>query len=173
MKRGDKEFCEFAQSFQPNSRLRLHNTDLNSAKSLAHPNGKFFYLRNRRGTILVENVIFIVLNLLFLAILLLFIYRQGNGAVVLEQSYAKNIALLIDSSRPVMEMKLNMEDAFNLAEKNGIKPEDIVKINGNIITVKLSNSGGYQYSFFTNYDVTAYPDVSPNKNYIIKINGYK
>ena len=129
--------------------------------------------RDSRGTILVEDVIFIVLNILFLAILLLFLYRQGQGAVVLEQSYAKNIALLIDSAKPVMEMKLNMEDAFNLAEKNGLKPEDIVKINENIVTVKLSDKGGYQYSFFNNLDVTVYPDVSPNKNYIIKINRYK
>jgi len=129
--------------------------------------------RDVRGTILIENVIFIVLNILFLTILILFLYRQGNGAVVLEQSYAKNIALLIDSAKPITEMKLNMEDAFSLAGKNGVKPEDIVKINGNIVTIRLSDKGGYQYSFFNNVDVTAYPDISPNKNYIIKINGYK
>jgi hypothetical protein len=129
--------------------------------------------KKKQGTILVENVIFIVLNLLFLIILILFLYRQGNGAVVLEQSYAKNIALLIDSAKPITEMKLNMEDAFSLAQKNGVKPEDIVKINENIVTVKLSDKGGYQYSFFNNVDVTTYPDISPNKNYIIKINGYK
>ncbi|VVB83244.1 Uncharacterised protein [uncultured archaeon] len=129
--------------------------------------------KNKSGTILIENVIFIVLNILFLMILILFLYRQGTGAVVLEQSYAKNIALLIDSAKPVTEMKLNMEEAFALAEKNGVKPEDIVKINGNVITVRLSDKGGYQYSFFNDVDATVYPDVSPNKNYIIKINGYK
>ena len=128
---------------------------------------------NKSGTILIENVIFIVLNILFLVILILFLYRQGNGAIVLEQSYAKNIALLIDSAKPITEMKLNMDDAFTLAQKNGVKPEDIVKITGNIVTVKLSDKGGYQYSFFNNVDVTTYPDISPNKNYIIKINGYK
>ncbi len=129
--------------------------------------------RDKRGTILIENVIFIILNLLFIAILVLFLFRQGNGAVVLEQSYAKNIALLIDSSRPVMEMKLNMEDAMKLAEKNRVNREDIVKINGNVVTVKLSEKGGYKYSFFNTVDVTAYPDALPEKNYIIKINGYK
>lgn len=129
--------------------------------------------KNTQGTILIENVIFIVLNILFLVILILFLYRQGNGAVILEQSYAKNIALLIDSAKPVTEMKLNMEDAFALAEKNGVKPEDIVKINENVVTVRLSDKGGYQYSFFNNVDPTAYPDVFPNKNYLIRINGYK
>ena len=129
--------------------------------------------KNKSGTILIENVIFIVLNILFLVILILFLYRQGNGAIVLEQSYAKSIALLIDSAKPITEMKLNMDDAFILAQKNGVKPEDIVKITGNIVTVKLSDKGGYEYSFFNNVDVTTDPDISPNKNDIIKINGYK
>ncbi len=129
--------------------------------------------KNRKGTILVENVVFIILNLMFVAILALFIFKQGSGAIVLEQSYAKNIALLIDSAKPVMEMKLNMEDAIKLAEKNGVNREEIVRINANTVTVKLSEKGGYQYSFFNNVDATAYPDISPEKNYIIKINGYK
>jgi hypothetical protein len=131
--------------------------------------------RDKRGTILIENIVFIILNLLFLTILLLFIGKQGSGAVVLEQSYAKNIALLIDASRPVMEIKLNMEDAFKLAEKNGVKREDIVKINlkDNTVTVKLSAKGEYSYSFFKEMDVTSYPDIPSENNYVIKINGYK
>jgi len=128
---------------------------------------------DKKGTILLENVIFIILNLAFITIIVLFLLKQGSGAVVLEQSYAKKITLLIDSGKPVMEMKLNMQDAFDLAEKNGISREDIVKIEGNIVTVKLTSKGGYQYSFFNSVDATTYPDVSPEKNYIIKINGYK
>ena len=130
-------------------------------------------MRKKRGTILLENVIFIILNLVFLMILIVFLFRQGNGAIVLEQSYAKNIALLIDSAKPVMEMKLNMEDAMNLAEKNGVARDEIVKISGNIVTVKLSRDGGYSYSFFNDVDVTSYPDLYPEKNYIIKINALK
>jgi hypothetical protein len=76
----------------------------------------------------LENVIFTVLNLLFLTMLIIFLLRQGNGAIVLEQSYAKNIALLIDSAKPVTEMKLNMEDAMNLAEKNGINGKCSLRI---------------------------------------------
>jgi hypothetical protein len=128
---------------------------------------------NKRGTILIENVIFIILNMVFISILLLFLFRQGNGAILLEQSYAKNIALLIDSSRPVMEMKLNMADAIDLAEKNGVNRNEIVKITDNLITVRLSEKGGYSYSFFNNVDAASYPDVYPEKNYIIQINAYK
>jgi len=130
-------------------------------------------MKQKRGTILLENVIFIILNLVFLTILILFLFRQGSGAIVLEQSYAKNIALLIDSAKPIMEMKLNMEDVMDLAEKNGVNRDEIVKINANVVTVKLTQKGGYKYSFFNDVDVTAYPDVFPEKNYIIKVNGYK
>lgn len=137
--------------------------------------GKSLYSREKKGAILVENIIFIVLNILFISILMVFLLRQGSGAIVLEQSYAKNLALLIDSSKPVMEMKLNMKEGFVLAEKNGINADEIVKIDKdrNIVTVKLSEKGGYEYSFFNNVDVTVYPDIFPEKNYIIKINNYK
>ena len=135
----------------------------------------FLQKKNKKGSsnILLENIIFLVLNLLFFSMIILFLLKQGSGAIVLEQSYAKNIALLIDSGKPAMEMKLNMEDAFNLAEENGISRDYIVKIDGNIVTVKLSSDGGYQYSFFNNVDAATYPDIYPEKNYIIKINGYK
>ena len=63
----------------------------------------------KRGTILVENVIFIILNLLFLIILILFIAKQGSGAIIVEQSYAKQIALLIDSAKPISIIELNMD----------------------------------------------------------------
>lgn len=132
-----------------------------------------FLMKNRKGTVLMENVIFIILNVAYLAILILFLAKQGSGAIILEQSYAKNIALLIDSAKPVMEMRMNIADAMKLAEKNGISREDIVTINENIVKVKLTQKGGYEYSFFNTVDVTVYPDVAPQQYYIIKINGYK
>lgn len=132
-------------------------------------------VKDKKGaeTFLQENVIFILLNLVFLSILLLFLSTQGSGAVVLEQSYSKNIALLIDASTPVMEMKINMEKAFDLAEKNEISRDEIVKIENNSVKIKLSADSGYEYRFFNDVDVTAYADIYPSKNYIIKINGYK
>ena len=51
--------------------------------------------------------------------------------------------------------------------------EILVKINENTVTVKLTRKGGYEYSFFNDVEAEVYPDVSPEKNYIIKVNGYK
>jgi hypothetical protein len=128
-------------------------------------------LKNKRG-FLFTNLILIIIAITFLGILYLFVAKQGNGAIVLEQSYAKNIALLIDASTPVMEMRLNMPDAFELAEKNKINVNEIVKIQDNYVIVKLSEKGGYRYSFFNDVEVVVYPDVL-HKDYIIFIKDYK
>jgi len=123
----------------------------------------------------MENVIFIILNILFLAILILFLLKQGQGAILLEQSYAKQIALLIDSAKPGMTIILDMSKAKDLAEKNNIEFKDIVTKIDNIITVKLSEKGGYSYSYFNDVDVSLYPDKTNPEDitsYVIKINEY-
>ena len=127
-------------------------------------------LLDKTGKMLFPTVIFIVLNIMFFGILLVFVFRTSGGEVVYEQAYAKQIALLIDEAKPVMEIKLNMEDAMKLAEKNNIDFGDMVKIENNVVTVKLSEGGGYSYSFFNDVNVTAYPDITTNKDYIIIIN---
>lgn len=108
----------------------------------------------KRGTILVENIVFIILNLLFLTVLILFLVKQGTGAVVLEQTYSKQIAMVIDSAKPGMIIKMDMEKGKNLAEGNGIDFSNVVKITGNTVIVKLSENGGYTYSFFNDVSVT-------------------
>lgn len=127
-------------------------------------------LLDKAGKLIFPAVIFIVLNIMFFGILLVFVFRTSGGEIVYEQVYAKQIALLIDEAKPVMEIKLDMEDAMKLAEKNNIDSGNIVKIEDNVVTVKLSEGGGYSYSFFNDVNVTAYPDITTNKDYIIIIN---
>ncbi len=115
----------------------------------------------RKGDMLVGNIVFIMLNFIFLSILIVFLVKQGAGAVVLEQSYAKQIALLIDSAKSTMELKLNMEDAKELAEKNGMdfsNKGSVVQIEGNVVKVKLSTNSGYSYSFFNDVHAEAFPE---------------
>ncbi len=133
----------------------------------------------KRAQILVENVVFIVLNLIFLTILILFIYSKSGGEAVLEEKYSKQIALLIDSAKPEMIIHLNMEDAIEKAKEEWgeDKVNKIVSVKGNIVTVKLREKGENSYSFFNDVDVSVYPDKTNPKtgnveNYIIKINNY-
>ncbi|MBS3085355.1 hypothetical protein J4225_01590 [Candidatus Pacearchaeota archaeon] len=129
-------------------------------------------VKRKRGTFLAENIIFIVLNLAFLIILMLFLFKQGSGAILLEQSYAKQIALLINSAPAGTEIQINMQEGFELADKNKVNRADVVNIYGNIVKVKLSEKGGYEYSFFNDVDVSEFPgniydDSIKNLHFII------
>ena len=117
----------------------------------------------KRGTILVENIVFIILNLLFLVVLVLFLIKQGSGAVVLEQTYSKQIAMLADLAKPGMIIKMDMSKGKKLADDNGIDFNDIVRISDNTVRVKLSSNvkAGYTYSFFN--DVIVSPSAIKDK----------
>ena len=127
----------------------------------------------KKGNILMENIIFIILNLIFLTILILFLYSKMSDAAVLEERYAKQIALIIDSAKPGMIIRLNMEDAIEKANDENYGGK-IVIIQDNIVSVKLREKGGYSYSFFNNVELSKlyfYPNEGDY--YDFKIEGYK
>lgn len=123
--------------------------------------------KNRKANILVENIIFIVLNVLFLTILVIFLFSKTGSAAVLEENYAKQIALLIDSAKPGTVIHLNMEDAIDMAEKEGLNTGNIVIKSDNVITVKLRERGGYSYSFFNDVGVDVNQDVEHKEYYFV------
>ncbi len=130
----------------------------------------FPLFKKNKGQILTEQVIFIVLNIFFLAILILFIFRQSSGGILLEQSYAKQIALLIDSARPLSEViiKLDMGDGMKVDKKWFAENfARVLSIDGDVVTVKLSEKGGYSYSFFNDVDVSS--EIGPTGKAIIII----
>ncbi len=135
--------------------------------------------KNRGGDILIENVIFIILNVIFISILVLFLWRQGSGAILVEEAHAKQIALLIDSAKPGMEIRLNMQEAKEIASENGIEDFDkAVSITGNVVRVKLSPKGGYDYSFFNDVSLESYYAERDDENiftgvYYFKIGNFK
>jgi len=130
-----------------------------------------FKKRNNHGKVLMENVVFIILNVMFLMILVLFISKSGQGASLLEETYSKQISLLIDSAKPGMTIVLDMEKAREIAEKNGLEFEEIISSRDNLITVKLDENSGHSYSYFNKININLYPDLEIN-SYVIKILEY-
>lgn len=102
----------------------------------------------RGASILTENVIFIVLNIVFISILVLFLFMKMGTPAVYEEMHAKQIAMILDSARPGMEVSIDMTKALKQKDKNW--DGKIVTIDGNVVTVKLREDGGYSYSFFNN-----------------------
>ncbi len=108
----------------------------------------------KRGAILVENIVFLILNLLFLSLLVLFLLKQGEGAIILEESYSKQIAMVINSATPGMVIQIDLEKGKKIAESKGLDFGEVVKINRNVVRVKLTKEGGYSYSFFNKVRVS-------------------
>ncbi len=132
-------------------------------------------MRNKRGTtLLVENVIFIILNLVFIAILIFFLASRSGSSAILEEKYAKEIALILDSSKPGMMITLNLADALEAGKKElgESNIDNIVSIDKNVVTVKLRESGGYSYSFFNNISLTKYYLNKDTEEYVIVTGDY-
>ncbi|MEK6926328.1 MAG: hypothetical protein AABW50_03555 [Nanoarchaeota archaeon] len=100
-------------------------------------------------SLLTENIIFVILNIVFLVILVVFLYIKMDSPAVFEEKYAKELALMIDAAKPGMLIY------FDIDESNGDEAwfkyhfSEAVKIQDNLITVKLREKGGYSYSFFS------------------------
>ena len=101
---------------------------------------------NKRGSILTENFIFLVLNLVFISILLVFAVTASTSKSEFEERYAKEVALMLDGVKPNSVIYIK---ADKLVEKAGDSYSgNIFSVEGNVVTVKLGEGGGYSYSFF-------------------------
>ena len=111
---------------------------------------------NKRGdTPIIETVTFTLFNLIFFVGMLFYIYNAGNQNSILEQTYAKQIALLIDNAKPDMAILINVNNIKEVALKNNQPLDKIFSVDKqtNIIKVSLGKGGGYGYSYFSDYDV--------------------
>ncbi len=109
---------------------------------------------NKRGeSIVLKEVIFLILNVFFFGIFFFFVVNASSGALVLEQYYAKEIALVLNNAEPGTKIELNISDAYSLATKNDIPLEKMILIKDNKVVVQLSNSYTYSHTFFNDVNV--------------------
>lgn len=127
----------------------------------------------KRGNILLGDIVFIALTLIFLTILTLFLFSKMGDGAILEEKYAKQIVLLIDSAKPGMIIALTMEDVFEKTEKENFDFSKVVSIQDNIIKVKLRDGVGYSYSFFNNIEIKNVYQDENEKKYVFVMGDYK
>ena len=120
----------------------------------------------KTGRLILEEIIFFSLNVIFFVIMLGFVVSNVNGRPVYEQAYAKQIALMIDEAKPGMTFSLNMRD---VVEKYDRELSEIIKIDNNEkkVVVKLGSRGGHSYRFFTQAKIE--PKVQEKYNLIINV----
>ena len=109
---------------------------------------------------------------IFFSILIVFVFSRSGGSAVKEEELAKQVSLIIDSAKPEMIIKINVEDYLKLAKKENYNGE-IITIKENLVTAKFRDKGGYSYSFFNNVNAKAFPDLKDSdgkiKDYVITI----
>ncbi len=103
------------------------------------------------------TVIFLILNLLFFSIILIFIMTSSNNITFYEDVYSKQVALLIDSSRPGTRIILSNSDFLDIfsrdIEKENIKRDNFFSVSqeNKRVTFKFKESAfsGFAYYFFS------------------------
>jgi len=103
----------------------------------------------------LEMTIFIILNIVFFIVMLGSVYTSGNKEFVYEQTYAKEIALIIDNAKPETVILLDISKLVEIAKDNKKDVNEIIKLNKeeNKIFVSLKADRGYSYKYFTNADI--------------------
>lgn len=116
-------------------------------------------MKNKRAQteILHNNIVMIIAIILLFSGLMFFVHKSSTGAVVYEELYSKQIALILEKAKPDSEVIIDFEDGFEILKENNLgenaKPVEIDNQNNKVI-VMLSGRGGYETSFFSDYDIS-------------------
>ncbi len=113
-------------------------------------------MKNKKAeTGILETIIFIILNLVFCAAILIFVHNASSQSFIYEQAYAKQIALIIDNARADSIIMIDISELKKISDKNQKPVEDVFSVdkNNNKVKVNLNKKGGYSYNYFSNYNV--------------------
>jgi hypothetical protein len=115
--------------------------------------------KNKKG-ILMGNVIFIILNIVFFALLFYFVMDNVSGTGMKQKVLAKEIASFIDAAEPGTVIELDISAYKSIADNNKIK--DFIQIGDGQVKVVLRAGNGYTASYFSDNKL----DVKYDANFI-------
>ena len=105
-----------------------------------------------------ENVIFFILNLVFIIMMLIFVARTGSGASIYEEIYAKKIALMIDEAKAGTTIEIDIAKLIEVAKKNDAQAKFNIDEENKKVSVYLAQGGGFSFNYFSSYKI--YPLVN-------------
>ena len=112
------------------------------------------FLNKKATDSLMETVVYTIVIAAFFAAMLLFVSRAGSGATLVEQIYAKQIALAIDKAKPGTIIEMDTSKLYEVARKNKFTGKVInIDNDNNKVQVKLVDGKGYEFNFFNSADV--------------------
>ncbi len=120
-------------------------------------------IKNKKAedNLLIEQIIFWVLNLIFFTALLVFVFNAGSGTAIIEENSAKKIGLVIDNLKLGTKVTLDMPKLFDKAEKN-FYTGPIVEQKEDRIIVRAAEGEGHTFYYFPKlplYSITENPSA--------------
>jgi len=109
-------------------------------------------MKNKKGNILTENIVFILLTLIFISMLFTFITNMSSSTHLIEEATAKELALVISSARPGTEIQMNIDWLLD-KKQEAVEDTEVIKIEDNDVIVKLGYNSEYRYGFFSDVNV--------------------
>jgi len=129
--------------------------------------GVLYKKRGDSSGIVMKTIVFVVPTLIILVGFFLFVNRASSQATLTEQIYSKQIALVIDKSRPGTEVSMDISKLYEIATKNNVKGS-IINISNSekSVWIHLVTGIGYKYYFFSNNRVVWNRNDSDMKLYL-------
>jgi hypothetical protein len=124
---------------------------------------------SKRGAENGELILFIILNIAFFSLMILFITKNTDNALIYEQTYSKKIAFFLDSAKPGMIISIQAKDLLEVAKKKGVNLSKVIVIDSNKVYVNLDNAGGYSSRYFSSYDIQIKRDLSSGDTLIFEV----
>ena len=122
----------------------------------------------------LNEVLFIIINLMFFGLFLFWVVNSSSGTFVLEQFYAKQIALLVDSSEPNTVVGLDITDYYEIVEEEKFNLENRFVVGDGKVTVRLTDAQSYSYPCFSDLkssDVSySFREVNGDERVFLNIN---
>lgn len=126
-------------------------------------------MKKKGEEILLNQIVFIVIIIVFTIIMITFVTRYGNQSAIKEEKYAKQIALAIDKIKPGTSLKMDVSSIYEDARKNGVENPLRIDNNEKKVVVRLTKGEGYFYNFFNNPVAWNIDDVKGKEKLIISL----
>lgn len=120
--------------------------------------------KNKRAEeLLINYLTYILFILVVFSLYLVAVSMQGSKDSLNEKIYARQIALSIDKIQACSKVELDVYELQKTADKNNIRSFIKIDNENNLVSVKISNSGGHSYYYFVSNPVKWVVDKSNSK----------
>jgi hypothetical protein len=116
-------------------------------------------LGKRAMSTLMENVMYLIILGVFLAMISLFLWSRANSAYIWEDFYAKELSRIVSAGSSGDVYRLDVQKATTIAKRNGLNIKEastlfIFNAQKNEVCVKLSNGEGKCHPYLSSLAVT-------------------